>query len=97
MLYAEGFYKFLELKSVLEEYNGVLVFPSHKLYVGDEVIDEIEVILVIPNDAMKNRIDTNIQKIAIKNQYIHDIGDCSYLREKLGIDAKSIVKRVKHG
>jgi len=80
MLYAEGFYKFLELKSVLEEYNGVLVFPSHKLYVGDEVIDEIEVIVVIPNDAMKNRIEEIKRDSRIRLVFFKDVSSAIWYR-----------------
>jgi len=78
-----------EVKNMFEKYK--------KVYVVEEHFEEGGLGTILSDFAMKNRIDTNIQKIAIKNQYIHDIGDCSYLREKLGIDAKSIVKRVKHG
>lgn len=42
-------------------------------------------------------LQVNVKKIAIANSYIHEIGDCVHLRKKLGIDAASIIAKVKHG
>ncbi|MBN2781752.1 MAG: transketolase [Campylobacterales bacterium] len=78
-----------ETKTILEKYDEV--------YVVEEHFEDGGLGTILSDFAMKNKIDANIHKIAIENHYIHKIGSCNYLRAEFGIDAESIIKRVKNG
>ena len=78
-----------EVENIFKQYT--------KIYVVEEHFEEGGLGTLLSDFAMKKKIWVDIEKIAIKNHYIHEIGNCSYLREKLGIDAKSIVQRVQNG
>lgn len=76
-----------ETKNILEKYDEV--------YVVEEHFEDGGLGTILSDFAIKNKIDTNIEKIAIQNHYIHKIGSCNYLRKEFGIDADSIVKKIK--
>jgi transketolase len=78
-----------EVANILKQYT--------KVYVVEEHFEEGGLGSILSDFAMKKKIYADIEKIAIKNHYIHEIGNCSYLRKKFGIDAKSIVQRVQNG
>jgi len=74
---------------ILEKYDSVFVVEEH--------FKEGGLGTILSDFAMQNSIVVKIEKVAIKNHYIHKIGDCNYLRKEFGIDAKAIVKRVLNG
>lgn len=78
-----------EIANILNKYNEV--------YVVEEHFEEGGLGTILNDFAQTHSIEVNIKKIAIQNHYIHEIGNCNYLRKKLNIDAKSIVKEVKNG
>jgi len=78
-----------ETTKVLNQYDTIFVVEEH---FSDGGLGTI-----LSDFAMKNKIAIKIQKIAIKNHYIHKIGSCNYLRKEFSIDADSIVKRVTNG
>jgi len=78
-----------QTKKILQEYATV--------YVVEEHFSEGGLGTILSDFAMLHSIDVKIEKIAIKNHYIHKIGSCNYLRKEFGIDASSIVKRVNNG
>jgi transketolase len=77
------------IKEILTKYESVFVAEEH--------FEDGGLGTVLSDFAMKNKIDTNIEKIGIENHYIHKIGSCNYLRTEFGIDADSIIKRVRNG
>jgi len=78
-----------EAENILKKYN--------KIYVVEEHFEEGGLGTVLSDFAMVKKINADINKIAIKNHYIHEIGNCDYLRKQLGIDSEAIVKKVKNG
>lgn len=76
-------------KKILEEYDTIYIIEEH--------FEEGGLGSIVTDFAMKNKIDTNIEKIAIQNHYIHKIGSCNYLRKEFRIDSESIIKRIKNG
>ena len=78
-----------EVTNILEKYDTIYVVEEHY---KDGGLGSI-----LSDFAVENKIKIDIEKIGIKNHYIHKIGNCNFLRKDLSIDAKSIVKRVKNG
>jgi transketolase len=78
-----------EVENILKKYK--------KIFVVEEHFEEGGLGSILSDFAMKKKINADIDKIAIKNHYIHEIGSCNYLREKLGVDAKAIIQKVKNG
>jgi len=68
-----------------------------KIFVAEEHYEFGGLGMILADFANTNRIDCTVEKIAIKNEYIHDIGNCKYLRSKYAIDALSIIDKVKRG
>lgn len=75
-----------EIKTILNKYETI--------YIVEEHFEEGGLGTILSDFAMKNKIYTEIKKIAIKNHFIHKIGSCSYLRKDLKIDANSIIEKV---
>lgn len=67
------------------------------VYVVEEHFEEGGLGTMLRDFAQEKSLHVRIEKIAIKNHFIHEIGNCAYLRACFGIDAKAIVKRVLHG
>ncbi len=65
------------------------------IYVVEEHFEEGGLGTILSDFAIKNKIFPNIEKIAIKNHFIHKIGSCNYLRKELLIDSKSIIEKVR--
>ncbi len=78
-----------EITEILNRYE--------KIYIVEEHFSDGGLGSILADFAMQNKIFVDLEKIAIKNQYIHKIGNCSYLRKELKIDTKSIIKKVLHG
>ena len=77
----------VEISKILDKYDTVYVLEEH--YVDGGLGS------ILSDFAVTNKIDINIEKIGIENKYIHEIGDCNYLRKEFKIDAENIIKRVK--
>ncbi len=82
----------LPKKEILE-----LFTKYEKIYVVEEHFKDGGLGSILSDFAMENKIFVDIQKIAIKNHYIHKIGNCDYLRKELSIDSESIIKKVNNG
>jgi transketolase len=78
-----------EVRKILKNYEEVYIIEEH--------FEEGGLGSILSDFAQKNSIKINIKKIAIKNHYIHDIGNCNHLRKKFGINSESIIKRVNNG
>ena len=76
----------VEVKNILSKYDTV--------YVVEEHFEDGGLGTILNDFVMKNKVEVNIEKIAIKNHYIHDIGSCNYLRGIFKIDSKNIIKKV---
>jgi transketolase len=76
-----------EMKSILVQYETIYIIEEH--------FEEGGLGTILSDFSMVHNIDVNIVKIGIRNHYIHEIGNCHFLREKFGIDAKSIVNKVQ--
>lgn len=67
------------------------------VYVVEEHFKEGGLGTILSDFAQEKSLHVRIEKIAIKNHFIHEIGNCAYLRKCFGIDAEAIVKRVLNG
>ena len=85
----------LAMLSPLDAVSTQEIFEEHSdIFVVEEHFSSGGLGSILSDFAMQRALTTKIHKIAIEDQYIHKIGNCSYLREALGIDAKSIVQKV---
>lgn len=78
-----------EVSKILKDHDKVFVVEEH---FSDGGLGSI-----LSDLAMEHEIDTKIKKIGIKNDYIHQIGNCEYLRQELNIDYRSIISEVQNG
>ncbi len=78
-----------EIIAILSKYE--------KIYVVEEHFSDGGLGSILSDFAQQNKIFVDVEKIGIKNQYIHKIGSCDYLRKKLSIDSASIIKKVLYG
>ncbi|WP_345993121.1 transketolase C-terminal domain-containing protein [Sulfurimonas sp. HSL-1716] len=76
-----------EVIKILQNYN--------EIYIVEEHFKEGGLGSILCDLAQTKRILVDIIKIAVPNHYIHEIGNCAYLRQKLQIDADSIIKIIK--
>lgn len=67
------------------------------IYVVEEHFKEGGLGTILSDFAQEKKLAVNLEKIAIKNHFIHEIGTCAYLRKCFGIDAQAIIKKVLHG
>lgn len=65
------------------------------IYVVEEHFKEGGLGTILSDFIVQNRLDVKLIKIGIENHYIHEIGNCNYLREKFQISSKDIVNIVK--
>ena len=77
-----------------EEQLSQICTKYENIFIVEEHFKDGGVGTIINDFVMGNKIDVNIVKIGIDNHYIHEIGNCSYLREKFNIDAKGIIKAI---
>jgi transketolase len=78
-----------ELNKIFNKYEIIYTVEEHYKNGG---------LGTILNDfVMESDSSIKIEKIAIENKYIHQIGNCEHLRKELNIDAQSIIKKVKNG
>ena len=75
-----------ETIKILRKYN--------KIYVIEEHFEDGGLGTILSDIVIKYNIDTKIEKIGIKNHYIHDIEDCTFLRKNYQIDYKSILNKI---
>lgn len=81
--------------SPIDENSINEILKNHEtIYIVEEHFEEGGFGTILSDYAMKNKIFTNIEKIAIPNHYIHDIGNCNYLRKLYKIDSTSILERL---
>lgn len=71
----------------IKSFKNVVVLEEHFEYggLGD----------IVRNIIHKNSLRINFKHLAIKNEYIHKIGNREYLRSYYGIDADSIAKELE--
>lgn len=78
-----------ETKRILEKYESI--------YVVEEHFENGGLGSILSDFIIENKLSVCIEKIAIKNHFIHKIGDCNYLRKELNIDSESIIERINNG
>ena len=64
------------------------------IYVLEEHFEEGGLGTILSDFSIKNKFFNNIEKLAIPNHYIHDIGNAEYLRKLYKIDSENILKRI---
>lgn len=74
------------IKIILEKYEIVYILEEH--------FEEGGLGTILSDFVVKNNIYVRIIKLAIPNYYIHDIGNCKYLRNLYGIDSQKILQRL---
>lgn len=88
----------LAMISPLPQAEILEIFKKYeKIYVVEEHFKEGGLGSILSDFAMENKIYVDVEKIAIKNEHIHKIGNCDYLRKELHIDSDSIIKKVQNG
>jgi len=75
-----------EIRDILKKYETI--------YIVEEHFEEGGLGSILSDFAMKNKININIEKIAIKNHFIHKVGSCNFLRKEFMIDSKAIVEKI---
>jgi len=78
-----------EILNILSKYEII--------YVVEEHFENGGLGSILSDLIVEYKIAVVIEKVAIRNQFIHNIGDCKYLRKELKIDAESIIKKVYNG
>lgn len=80
----------LDAEAIIE-----LCSSYNTIYVVEEHFKDGGLGTILSDFIVQHSLEVKLIKIGIKNHYIHEIGDCSYLRERFQISSKDIIKIVQ--